>query len=423
MFSASFNIIANALEVYKKALDIRNRNVANSQNENYVAQEPLIQSDLYSGVRLADVRREQNLYLVNMRNEKLSYVSYLSERSDILESVENVFMEMYEGKGLNDYLNRFFEAYQELMKDPANEGARSGFIASSESLLATLRTRLRDLDRVSQDTDYQLRAYVEEVNSLIEKIYRLNREITFKYAYEKSRGGDYKTLLDRRDEYLKKLSEYLPVKFQEDEVGRVKVYTVKGFVLVDYQDNYFELGYDAGAITWKDGSQLNPYIDSGKIGALLRVKEDLAEVESKLDSLARALLEVRIPVGTDERPVFTGTGIRDLSVSSTLEADLSSLDFGRTDEYAQLSYTWWENARNSLLGLTDFLASTIRSLRDEYEVEEALYRSLEMKLLERQGVSVDEEFMEILKLQRNYEAVAQIVARIDEMLQTTLNMI
>jgi len=423
MFSASFNIIANALEIYKKALDVRNRNVANSQNENYVAQEPVIQSDLYSGVRLADVRREQNLYLINTRNEKLSYVSYLSERSDVLESVENIFMEMYEGKGLNDYVNKFFEAYQELMKDPANEGAKSGFINSAHSLVVTLQNRLKEIDRISQDTEYQLRAYVEEVNALIEKIYKLNREITFKYAYEKSRGGDYKTLLDKRDEYLKKLSEYIPIKFQEDEVGRVKVYTVKGFVLVDYQDNYFKLSYDAGVITWKDGSQLNPYIDSGKIGALLKVKEDIAEVEGRLNSLAEALLEVRIPVGTGESPVFTGTGIRDLSLSSTLEEDLSFLDYGRADEYARLSYTWWENAKNSVLGLTDFIAGTLKSLRDEYEVEEALYKSLEMKILERQGVSIDEEFMEILKLQRNYEAVAQIVTRIDEMLQTTLNMI
>ena len=75
MFGLSMNTIAQALDVYRRAISISNRNVANANNEDYVREEPFITSHIYSGVMFEEVRREQNFYLINLRNQKLSYVS------------------------------------------------------------------------------------------------------------------------------------------------------------------------------------------------------------------------------------------------------------------------------------------------------------------------------------------------------------
>ncbi len=423
MFGLSMNTIAQALEVYRRAISISNRNVANANNEDYVREEPLITSHIYSGIMFEEVRREQNFYLINLRNDKLSYVSYLSEREEALKTLESAFQEMNEGLGLTDSINKFFQSYLELMKEPTNEGARQTFLRKAEGLVNTLKTRFKEIQSTEGILNKNLQDYVKRINELAKKLYEINREITFKYSLEYAREKDYKTLLDLRDKYLKELSQYLPIRATEDEMGRVSVSTVKGFVLVDFQNAYYTLQYDNGLIKWEDGSDLTPYIDSGKVGGALKALGDIQEVVTRLNNVVRELLNVKIPVGTTEANVFSGTDINDLAVDTNLEVNLNNIDTTRTAQYSENALTWWENTKNASLNLTDYVASTLSSVVEERELEEALYNSLQEKILQRQGVSIDQEIMEIIQLQRNYEAVAQVLSRIDELLRTTVNMI
>ncbi|MFN7065725.1 MAG: flagellar basal body rod C-terminal domain-containing protein, partial [Aquificaceae bacterium] len=61
--------------------------------------------------------------------------------------------------------------------------------------------------------------------------------------------------------------------------------------------------------------------------------------------------------------------------------------------------------------------------RTKHDIENALLSSINAKLQEMQGVSVDNEFIELMKLQRGYEAIARTVRAMDEMLQATINMV
>lgn len=423
MFGLSMNIIAQALDVYKKAISIGNRNVANASNEDYVREDPTVTSSLYSGISFEEVRREQNFYLINLRNTKLSLVSYLSEREEALKSVESAFQEMDKEAGFTESINKFFQAYLELMKEPVNKGAQQTFVRRARSLVSDLNIRYNEILSTEGNLYKNLQDYVKKVNEISKKLYEINREITFKYSLEFARDKDYKTLLDQRDKYLKELSHYLPIKATQDEMGRVSVSTVKGFVLVDYQNAYYTLQYDEGLIKWQDGSDITPYINSGKMGGALKALEDIQEVKTKLNNVVSSLLNVKIPVGTSEADVFTGTDITNLAVDSNLESNVQNLDTTRTDDYTESALNWWENTKNASLGLTDYIASTLSSIREEKDLQESLYNSLQEKILERQGVSIDKEVMDIVELQRNYEAVAQILSRIDELLRTTVNMV
>ncbi|HIP43517.1 MAG TPA: flagellar hook-associated protein FlgK [Aquifex aeolicus] len=470
MFGSSLNIIAQAIEVYKKAIDVRNRNIANAQEENYVAEEPIIQSDLYSGITLQEVRRLQNFNFISLRNEKLSYVNYLEERRSILENVESVFQEFSQGAGLSDYVDKFFEAYQDLMKEPTNEGAKEQLISSAESLVNTIKSRYADLNRIKQSIDYSLERYVDKVNDLIKKIYSLNKEITFQYA--QTQGKEYKTLLDQRDEYLKELASYINIRAQEDELGRVKVYTSKGFLLVDFTDNYFTLDYKGGKVIYKrDGSDLTNIVESGKIKGLLEASRDIDssidDLRSLIDTFARKNGENYVEVDANGNPIINfiaievrnGTTITlkeifNVNLDAQGKIDISSLKLNITEtDLDNLSYETiqdsnainpsnpnyavlqvfdsfpkaglyvWENTEKAVNDLVNRIAVTKNGLDSEYDVEKSLYDSLERKILERQGVSIDQEFMEIINIQRTYEALAKILPRIDELMQTTLNMI
>ena len=528
MFGASFGIISQALDIYRKSLDIRNRNVINANNPDYVEEEPVINSFAPAGISLEEVRRDQNIYYVGLRNEKLSLVSYLEERSGVLSNVEGVFQELFEGTGINEYVNRFFKAYQDLMKDPTNGGARSELYNSARSLIGFMKSKSRDMDRLTQNLDFSATRIVKRINELSRKLYVVNREITVLYGQTYARGKDYKNLLDRRDKYLRELSELINIDVSEDDFGRVKVITSKGFALVDFVDNYWTLEYTGGKVYWKskDGQNVDitGVIESGKIRAVMDSKADLQRFKSEVDAVAKFLISnVKIPrnnsgswhlirnvdsrtkplsnygidgnlefyddsatppllaqinnygsrslddlAGTinsnpalasagitatvvsnpdgtyslridtssptqrvvdsgnnfyESSPVFTGDSLATMETVTTLQSDLQDLNYSLTDTFSGFSSQWWNSSQDLVQNLINDISTTQADVKDKLRIESALLESIDRRLQEMQGVSIDKEFMEIMKIQRTYDAVAKVVSKIDELLQTTLNMV
>ena len=529
MFGASFGIISQALDIYRKSLDIHNRNVINANNPDYVEENPVVESFAPVGISFSEVRRDQNIYYLNLRNAKLSMTRYLEERSGVLTNVEGIFQELFEGTGISDYTNRFYRAYLDLMKDPTNEGARSELVNSARSLSDFLKNKSDDIDSLDNNVDFSLRRVTARINELARKIYSINREITVIYAQTYARGRDYKNFLDTRDKYLRELSELINIEVQEDEIGRVKVTTSKGFALVDFQNNYWQLEYAGGKLYWKskDGSNVDvtDVIESGKVKALLDARSDLTRFKGELEKIATHLIStVKIPragsgtwylienvadpdqnlstyglngdlsfydnstdpptlIGTvsgygsmslndlagainsdpaltaagfsatvvsnpdgtytlridnsdprysvsdsggnfyESSPVFSGTGLSDIEPVGTLGSDLKDLDFSLTDTFSDLASGWWDSTKNYVSDLINDIATTQADVKDKLRIESALLESLDRKLKEMQGVSIDKEFMELMKIQRTYEAVAKIVTAIDELLQTTLRMV
>ena len=526
MFGASFGIISQALDIYRKSLDIRNRNVINANNPDYVEEEPVINSFAPAGISLDEVRRDQNIYYVGLRNEKLSLVSYLKERSGVLSNVEGVFQELFEGTGINEYVNRFFRAYQDLMKDPTNDGARSELYNSARSLIDFMKSKSRDMDRLEQNLDFTASRVVKRINELSRKLYVINRDITVIYGQTYTRGRDYKNLLDQRDKYLRELSELINIDVKEDELGRVKVITSRGFALVDFTHNYWELEYTGGKVYWKskDGQDVDitSVIESGKIKAVMDGKSDLQRFKSEVDSVAKFLISsvkiprnnsgswylvknvdsrtaplstygidgnlefyddsstppllaqitnygsrslddlagainsalasagitatvVSNPDGTyslridtsapsqrvvdsgnnfyESSPVFSGDSLSTMETATTLQSDLQDLDYSLADTFSNFSSQWWNSSQSLVQNLINDISTTQADVQDKLRIESALLESIDRRLQEMQGVSIDKEFMEIMKIQRTYEAVARVVSKIDELLQTTLNMV
>ncbi len=521
MFGATFGIVAQGLELFRKSADIRNRNILNANNPDYAQEDPAVESFAPVGIRLEDIIRSQNFYYMSLRNQKLSTISALDTTIKGNSQVENLFQEFTHGLGGSEYINRFFTAYQNLMKEPTNEGARSELLNSAQSLIFYLKDRKKDMERYLNSTDYDMRQYTSRINTLTKKIASINQEILTGYAQTYARGKDYKNLLDERDSYLRELSELINVQVQEDDIGRVRVETSQGFVLVE--DRYsWELKYDAGnrRVLWKskDGSEvdISNLISGGRLRGLLEFQQDLQDYINQLEGIAKRLIsQVKVPLNaqattnwfwfknvsdpnaplgfsgsitfnfpggpvvlsysnTDSlnaiistintnlssyftaslisnpdgtytmritsnnpsytiedsnnliyrsEPLFTGTGIGDMALNPSINNYMQNLDYEKVDEFMDFSKDWWEDVKALYNGLVDNVASRQRDLRTRYDIENALLNSLKARLQEMQGVSVDNEFIELMKLQRSYEALARTINAMDEMLQATLNMV
>ncbi|NPA32397.1 MAG: flagellar hook-associated protein FlgK [Aquificae bacterium] len=437
MFTQSLNIIQQALSVYKRAIDVRSQNVANSQNENWALKEPIIVSDTYSGISLLEIRRRQNLALLNLRNEKLSRTETLTKRTENLGAIEDTLLELAGEEGVGDYVNNLFSAYEELMRDPSNEGAKQNLLYSAKALINTIKTRASQLSSIAQSLTYELTNYTNKVNELIQKIYKLNKEIAFAGVLN---PDESKSLLDERDALIKELSRYVNVRYQEDELGRVKVYTSKGFVLVDFSESYRTLSFKNGRLIYEDGSDITQTITDGLIRGALDAIDDTNKALDTLRGLVSLIAKQEgelydpndpgflaldtsqgiVPVFTVESDTDGKPKIETLQLAVS-EEDLSSVKYESAHQMASQALTLWEKTTDAYRSAISELSSLKKTLDEELKTETALYESLERRIIYRQGVSVDEEMMEIMKLQRLYEAVAQILPRIDEMLKTLLS--
>ncbi|MEN3027864.1 MAG: flagellar hook-associated protein FlgK [Aquificaceae bacterium] len=523
MFGATFSIVASGLEIFRKSVDIRNRNILNASNPDYVQEEPVVGSFAPVGVKLEDVLRTQNFYYMITRNQKLSLVSSLETAIRGNSQVESLFQEFMQGLGGSEYINRFFTAYQNLMKEPTNEGAKSELLNSAQSLISYLKDRRVDMDRMLAGTDYDMNRHITKINLLSKKIAQINQDMLTGYAQSYARGRDYKNLLDERDKYLRELSELISVRVQEDEIGRVRVETDRGFVLVEFQHSW-ELKYNAGnrRVLWKskDGHELDisGFISGGRVKGLLDFQSHLYNYTNQLEDIAQKLIsEVKLPlnsqatnnwhwfrhvedpnaplgfsgsitfnfpggpvtvnytststlnnvvnaINTDpllsaagfnasilanpdnsytmlitspnpsytlqdsnslihrSEPLFIGTGIQDIALNSNVNTYLQNLEYEKVDEFMSFSRSWVEGITlyNAFINQT---ASIQKDLKTKQEIESALLNSFNARLQEMQGVSVDNEFIELMKLQRSYEALAKAINTLDEMIQATLNMV
>jgi len=83
---------------------------------------------------------------------------------------------------------------------------------------------------------------------------------------------------------------------------------------------------------------------------------------------------------------------------------LNDLDFSKTDEFTDLARGWWQETGDIYRDLINTIASTQNDLKKREEIESALLSSIDTKLKEYQGVSVDKEFLEMMEIKRVYEA-------------------
>ena len=524
MFGYTFGVASQGLEILRKSIDIRNRNILNANNPDYAEEEPIIKSFVPVGINLETISRLQNFYYIGLRNEKNSLVNNFQERIRLNSSVESIFQEFTRGLGGDEYLNRMFTSYQNLMKDPTNVGARSELKASAESLAYYIRDRKKDLDRIDQGVDSNVREYIKRVNDLTSKIAKINNDLLVSYAQTYSRGQDYKNLLDERDKYLRELSQYINIKAQEDEIGRVRVETSKGFVLVEDKISW-ELSYNGSTrgVEWnsKDGNKIDisDFLTGGKIKGTLDAGKDVRGYINRLENVAKSLIgNVSFPVvngvayisggftsyntplgitgsvtlngsstanitltgtetleditdainnanvgfranvvlnpdgtyslevisenrgysiidnttgnptglglsSTDKARLFVGYDIQSMRVNPSIDIIMNNLDYARADEFTDLSREWWEKAKDHYLSLTNSISTTLHDLKRSEEIETALLNSLQAKIQELQGVSIDKEFMEVMKLQRSYQAIAKAITAMDELIQATLNMV
>jgi flagellar hook-associated protein 1 FlgK len=440
-----------ALDAQRMGLEVTGQNIANVNTPGYARRTvdmaavagdtPLAAG---KGVDVIGIRALRDTMLERRVSQEISTQQRESTIAKGLSVVETTLGKS--GATIDDGLDDFFTAFSALSQDPTSSPARQEVLVQAERLASDFRNMASRLEGARRDADVDIRATIDQVNSLTDRIAALNNAM----------GRPNPSNLHLRDEQtqlVRELSELVNITTVERPEGGVDIAVGSGRPLVVGETSYDITvtspppeGYAALAV---NGMTVTSEVTGGQIGGLLDLRDTkVPGYLTSLDTLAyqlaqsvntlhtagydqtgaaggnfftppaavagaAAALAVNPVVAADGRKIAaasitqvgdnqTARGIADLRAARVLDSNTATM----SDYWSQIVFR---------------VGRDTRAATDESEARQAIVQQVDALRDEVSGVSLDEEAMQLLKFQRAYEANARFFTVIDGAIETLLN--
>ncbi|MBY5920025.1 flagellar hook-associated protein FlgK [Ferrimonas balearica] len=455
------NMLGNGLSGLHAAqmhLAITSNNIANATTPGYSRQQLLVSArpggfmGAGSGVQVDGVRRVADEYLTAQIWRASTQAGFSNTKASYLGKTEEVFGS--KGASISMGLDSLFAALNSAMESPNDIATRQSVMNEAKALASRFTTINQSLDSQLKQIEEQIKGSVTEVNTRLENIARINKEIQSNMG-----SGDVPPqLLDARDQAVAELAEMVDIRTTENADGTINVTLPKGQPLVlgtspakfeAYPDpnnpQFSALSLSIGGTTY----QINDEV-GGKMGALFEYRDtNWQQSRDFIDELAMQMADgfnAILANGTDLNgnaptlDLFTydpANPAGTLKVTDGFTAEM--LAFGKNGApgdntnlkdllaFADTKLTFTSLGSDATLNeaYAMYLGELgIQSRQAQLESDSAdgeLLRALN----ERDGVSavnLDEEGVNIIVYQQAYQANAKVISTADQLFQTMLTM-
>ncbi len=236
---ASYEIARSGLIVNERGLYVTGHNISNTNTTGYVRQQAMIKNgpvhtivkkggfiQLGLGADIQEIRQIRHTFLDNIYRQENTTLGYWETRQKAFQDVQAIMGEPMES-GLQSILNKFWDSWQELSKEPDSLTVRALVKQRSEALVQQINYMGAQLDRLQQDLNAELEVRINELNNITSRIAELNIKIAKSEIYGDS-ANDYR---DQRNSLLDRLTKLADVDINEMQDGQVDV-TLGGYFLV-----------------------------------------------------------------------------------------------------------------------------------------------------------------------------------------------
>jgi flagellar hook-associated protein 1 FlgK len=271
------------------ALTTLGHNIANASTEGYTRQRVNLSStrpleamgmnrslnpgQIGTGVQYDSITRVRDSFLdLQFRRENQTLASAEVLHSTI-SSIEGIVNEP-STTGLSSVMNKFWNSWEVLNRDPTLLSARIDVIGSAVNFTDTLQHMGTSLASISADIDSNISSKVKEANIITEEISQLNAFIRRTEAFGDN-ANDYR---DQRDVLVDRLSSLVDVQVTESATGELTI-TSAGVEVVN--GDTFTLLTDANAATATAG-QLHGYFIS---------KDEVTHITNQLNAMINTLVQ------------------------------------------------------------------------------------------------------------------------------------
>jgi flagellar hook-associated protein 1 FlgK len=459
------NIGTSALTAAQTALSTTSNNISNINTEGYsrqradqVTRPSSYQGDFYlgAGVAVNGVERIYDNFLASQvrsytsqEAQQGSFLSYSNQVDDLLGSSE---------LGINDGFDAFFGSIQEVANDPTSISARQVMLTQGELLAGRFNTLDSQLGQLERNIDNDISVAVDDINNLSQGIAELNQAIL--EAKGSANGANPNDLLDKRDQLINELSEYVSVTTVEQNNGTVNVFVGSGQGLV--------VGASQVNLSTISDSSFNPprfnisfgpnqvditnQVTGGSLGGALQFRSEIIDnTRSELDLLAESVVTAFNNTHSNGFDLDGNAGGNLFDPSATTAADINMVITDPRAIAASSGTNIGTGNNENALALADLQTDdslvqvsagpppVTRSLADQYgvivsdvatrtrqaevsqETQQALLQQTKQRFDSVSGVNLDEEAANLIKYQQSYQAASQIIVVSNTIFDSLIN--
>ena len=481
------NAISNAvsgLVAASRGTEVVASNLANALTPGYARRELQQSARSYlaggGGVQVDGVARAVRNSVLAQGRLASADAAHAGTLADFHKSMADVLGVPGQPGALSTLLSEFDAALVSASARPENEAGLARVLSAADALAGAYRAAGDTVQQARTSADQAIAQDVVFLNSGLERIAELNRQI----AMQMTAGGDANGLQDERQRLIDQLAEIVPLKELPRENGRVALFTANGGVLLDgTTPSRFDFTA-AGPVTASmavgastlgllsvNGEEIPPAqmdrYGGGRLAANFQIRDvDAPLTQARLDAGALDLHDrfadsaVDPTLAAADAGLFTDAGARVLPPPATGLAQRlalnSALDPAAGGELWRLrdglgaAVPGPSGASGLLVAMKDALnasrTSALPGLSDRPRTAAGLVTDLTslaasgrldaervygaatvqsttyVSLLQQDGVDSDKEMESLLALERAYASNARVLQAVDEMIQTILRL-
>ncbi len=407
----------------QQAIDVTGNNITNANTEGYSRETAVLQTSeplhiaalssvtgeggqLPTGVSVAGYTRIRNTYLdAEYRNQNTA-LGAANAQAEELQQAQSVFQEP-SSSGLASRLSAFWSAWGELAESPSEEG-KVGVVSAATGLTDTLHQLAAQLQSVEGQATAQYAAITGpsgEVASDAEQLAKLNHQIKLSLQAHQQPNE----LEDSRDLLIDKLSSLASVTVTKEADGTDTVtFGNAALPLVE-----------GATVNWP---QALTAAAGGQLGALLGLTGTLASYQSSLNEVA-ATLATSVNELHTATPFFKGATAATLEVAVTPAEVQTSTEGapGANNVALEIAGLRGGAADQRYAALVEQVGAGVQNAKVNQTNSQAVLTAVSGQRQAVSGVSLDEEMTNLVTFQRGYQASAQALNVMDEMLNTLIN--
>jgi flagellar hook-associated protein 1 FlgK len=278
----------SGLMAFQRSLDTTSHNIANVNTEGYSRQRVELGTRpaeftgagyIGQGVNIATVSRSYDQFITNQLTSSTSAFAETNTFSTMASQVDTIISD--EATGLSPALKSFFNAVNEVANDPSSLPARQVMTSEAESLAQQFNTVSSRFEGLRNQTNKQMQATVDDINSFADGIATLNGKIVIDSS--RTSGGQLPNdLLDQRDALLTKIAEKISISTIAQQDGSIGVFIGNGQSLVlGASTAKLSLAGSSADPSHKnilvDGQDISKQITGGELSGTLKFRDEILD--------------------------------------------------------------------------------------------------------------------------------------------------
>jgi flagellar hook-associated protein 1 len=449
----TLSIALGAMEADRGAIEITSNNIANVNTAGYSREQvnllenvPVQLGNLLfgTGVSLGQTNSVRDSLLEQRLDQENQSSSQLGSFLGAMDQVQSLFNETA-GSGLQSPLSAFFNSLTQLATNPSNSSFRESVLTAGQNLAGDFRQNVSNLQSLQGNTDLSVVQSVDQVNQLTQQIAGLNVQVS---DLEKV-GLDASSFLDQRTQLVRQLSGEIDISETNAGNGSLTIATTSGAVLVDGSQSFALSTQTNPNSTYHDVYANNVDITSnivgGNLGGLIQARDQaIPGVLNQLDTLAYNL---ETSFNTQSRAGFDANGIAGVNfftqpasatgAASTIAVAISDPNLVAASSDGSVGSNGNAQALANLQNQTivngqtpfDYYSNLIFQIGNQVsqaQSEQTAVGLVQQQLTDQRDsiskVSLDEEAVNLIRYQSAYQASANVVNVVNQLLTTTINM-